>query len=320
VTSVRPAIERDPPDLSSLEGRTSLGLTVLAALNGSAVLLGLVSTSTPTPQLWRFSFSLASGLLIVIFLIESRGLRRWRPWAVALARPLLIVLIVAGGYQLVATALHGHLRIPFDIAIAVWALRGGLETTPRPELRGPSVGALAGAVVLSAVMAFAEPLFEWGGALDVREPDLHTTMAVDCGKADAAGVPAVITITYDWSWTNSSPLPDGLDAIVLGWEGDDSVGRPLYLIGPTPQTIEGVYPGRFGAPSQAMEQAIRAESRGAWHWGIELGERGFEPGHLVATLERTRAAQPGSQPVRIKATYIHLGVFRQDVPTVTCSW
>lgn len=318
---VRPAVERDPPDSSSLEGRASLGLKVIATLNGFAVVLGLVSSSVPTAQLWKFSFSIASGLLIALLVVEARGLSRWRPWAVALVRPFLILLVVAGAYQFVATTLQGRLRIPFDVAIAVWALSAGLQTTPRPGLSGRSLGALAGAVMLSGVIAFAQPLFDWGGALDVREPDLHTTMAVDCGDADATNsVSEVITITYDWSWTSSSPLPDGLDTIIIGWDGDDGLGRPLYLIGPTPDTEMGLYAGRLGYPSEAMAKAIRAESRGAWHWGIELGERGYAPGHLVVTLQRTRDDPPDPQPLEIRASYTHLGVWRQDVTAVTCAW
>ncbi len=321
MTSGPPLIGQDPPDSSTLEGRASLGLKVLAALNGFAVVLGLISSSVPTAQLWRFSFSIASGLMIVLFVIEARGLDRWRPWAVALVRPLLILLAIAGAYQFVVTILDGRFRIPFDVAIAVWALSRGFQSAPKPGLSGQSLGALGGAVLLTGVMVFAQPLFDWGGALDVREPDLHTTMAVDCGTADASNtVPPVITITYDWSWTNASPLPDGSDEIVIGWDGDDSLGRPLYLIGPTPDTERGLSAGLFGYPSEAMAKVIRAESRSAWQWAVVLGERGYAPGHLVFTLQRTRDAPPDPQPEVIKASYTHLGLWRQDVPAVTCAW
>lgn len=321
MTSDRPPIEPDPPDTSSLEGRAALGLRVLAVLNGFAVVLGLVSSSIPTAQLWRFSFSIASGLLIVLFLVEARGLARWRPWAVALARPLLVLLAVAGAYQFVATILAGRFRIPFDVAIAVWALAAGVRTTRTPGVSARTLGTLAGAALLTGVMVFAQPLFDWGGAFDVREPDLHTTLTVDCGTGDASNVvPPRITVTYDWSWTGTSPLPDGIDGIVIGWDGDDSLGRPLYLIGPTPDTERGLLSGRFGYPSEAMARVIRAESRSAWQWGIELGKRGYAPGRLVVTLERTRDAPPDPEPLVIKASYTHLGLWRQDAPPVTCSW
>ena len=135
---------------------------------------------------------------------------------------------------------------------------------------------------LSAVMLFSQRLFDWGGVLDVKEPDLRTSMTVDCGTAAPDGtVPEVITITYDWTWTSSSPLPDGLDAFVVGWTGDDGEGRPLYLLGVTPDTEPGVYSGRRGHPSRDMTDEAAEESRGWWHWGIELAERGYAPGHVV---------------------------------------
>ena len=321
MTYARPAFDPDPPDRTSMEGRASLGLKVLAGINGFGVILGLVSTAIPTARLWTASFNLASALMVALFVLEARGLGRWRPWAVALARPLLIVIAVAGTYLFVQTALAGRLRVPFDVAFAVWALLAPTETTAMPRLSGRSLGALGGAVALSGVMLFAQPLFDWGGALDVRVTDLRSAMAVDCGTAEASGnVPPVITITYDWSWINTSPLPDGLDAIVLGWDGDDSLGRPLYLVGPTPDPEKGVYSGRFRYPSDKMEKAISAETRGSWHWGVELVERGYTPGHIVVTLERAQASPPDPQPVTIKASYVHVGVWRQDVASVTCSW
>jgi hypothetical protein len=321
MTDGRPVFDPDPPDRRSLEGRASFGLKAIAALNAFAVVLGLISTAIPTARLWTASFSVASGLLIVLFILEARGLDRWRPWAVSLVRPLLVVIAVAGTYAFAVTILHGRLRVPFDVALALWALRRRPEANPTPPLSGRSLGALGGAIGLSAVMLFAQPLFDWGGVLDVREADVHTTLAVECGTADAAGVvPGVITITYDWSWTNSSPLPDGLDAIVIGWNGDDSLGRPLYLIGPTPDPERGVYSGRFRYPSETMQQAVSAESRGSWHWGIELDQRGYAPGHITVELQRAQAAPPDPEPVTIKATYVHLGVWRQDASPVTCTW
>ena len=174
---------------------------------------------------------------------------------------------------------------------------------------------------LSAVMLFSQPLFDWGGALDARADALQTSMTVDCGSLDADGiVPPVVTITYDWAWSSSSPLPDGLDEIVLGWDGNDSERRPLYLIGPTPDTTKGIYSGRFGYPSREMAEAVAAESRGTWHWGIELAERDYSPGHLVITLERAQDAPRNPEPLAIKASYVHRGVFRKDATPVTCSW
>lgn len=321
MTFVRPPLEADPPDSASLEGRASFGLKVLALLNGFGIVLAFFPAAVPAARLWTVSFNIASALLVLLFVVEARGLDRWRPWAIAVVRPLLVVIAAAGAYQFIVTILDGRMRIPFDVAIAVWALLGKPQSESMPGLTGRSLGALAGAAGLSAVMLFSQPLFDWGGALDVRADALQTSMTVDCGTADADGtVPSVLSITYDWSWSGSSPLPDGVDEIVLGWDGDDGQGHPLYLIGPTPDTTKGIYSGRFGYPSREMSEAVAAESRGTWHWGLELVERDYAPGHLVITLERAQDAPTQPQPLVIKAAYVHLGVFRKDVTPVTCTW
>ena len=335
MTFVRPPVEAEPPDSSSLEGRASLGLKVLAILNGFGVVLAFFPPAVPVARLWTVSFNIASALLVVLLVLEARGLDRWRAWAMAIARPLLLLIALAGAYQFVVAILDGRMRVPFDVAIAVWALLAKPESDPpvsepavpssassrRPGLRRSGLALLGGAVAMSAVMLFSKPLFDWGGALDVRAADVHSTMSVDCGTAAPDGtVPPVITITYDWSWTAASPLPDGLDTIVVGWDGDDGLGRPLYLIGITPDTEHGLYSGRRGYPSREMTEAVAAESRGSWNWGLEMVERGYAPGHLVVELRRAQDAPPDPQPVTIKASYVHLGVWRQDVSPVTCSW
>lgn len=321
MTFVRPPIEIEPPDLSSLEGRASMGLKAIAAINAFGIVLAFFPPAVPAPRLWTLSFNAASALLVVLLFLEARGLDRWRPWAIAIARPLLIVIALAGVYQFVATLLGGRVRIPFDIAIAAWAVLGPPETSPFPRFTSRGVGVVAVAAALSAVMVFSQPLFNWGGALDVKASDLHATIAVDCGTVAADGtVPNVVKVTYDWSWSASSPLPDGLDAIVLGWDGNDGLGRPLYLIGITPDTGQGVYSGRRRYPSIDMASEVGAESRGAWTWGVELVERAYAPGHLTVELRRAQAAPTNPQPLAIKATYVHNGVWRQDLAPATCSW
>jgi hypothetical protein len=319
-TFVRP-VEIEGPDQGTLEGRASLGLKALAALNGFGVILAFFPPPVPPARLLTVSFNLASLLLVVLLLVEARGLDRLRPWAVAAVRPILLVIGVAGAYVFVTSLLAGRVRIPLDVGVAIWALLGTPHVTPRPAFAPKSLAISGAALGLSAVMLFSQRLFDWGGVLDVKEPDLRTSMTVDCGTAAPDGtVPEVITITYDWTWTSSSPLPDGLDAFVVGWTGDDGEGRPLYLLGVTPDTEPGVYSGRRGYPSRDMTDEAAEESRGWWHWGIELAERGYAPGHVVVELRRAQTSTPDAEPLLIKASYIHLGVFRQDVEPVTCTW
>ena len=319
-TFVRP-VEIDGPDQGSLEGRASLGLKALAALNGFGVILAFFPPPVPPARLLGVTFNVASLLLVILMLVEARGLDRLRPWAVAAVRPFLVVLGLAGAYVFLTAVLDGRFRLPLDVGVAIWALLGAPHVTPRPRLEARSLAVVGSAVGLSAVMLFSQPLFDWGGALDVKPTDLHTSLAVDCGTAGPDGtVPDVVTITYDWSWTASSPLPDGLDAFVVGWEGDDGEGRPLYLVGPTPDPLPGVYSGRLIHPSRDMALEVKAESRGSWHWGIDLAERGHTPGQVVFELHRAQDATPDAEPLTITASYIHLGVFQQDVEPITCSW
>lgn len=320
-TFVRPPLEVEGPDQSTLEGRASLALKIIAALNGFAVILAFFPPPLPAARLLTVSFNICSALLVVALLVEARGLDRVRPWAVAAIRPLLVLIALAGAYVFTVTILDGRIRVPFDAGLAIWALLGTPHVTPRPPLERRSLALLGAAAVLSAGMLFSRPLFDWGGAVDVRQNDLHASMSVVCGTASADGtVPETITITYDWSWTSSSPLPDGLDSIVVGWTGDDQQGRPLYLLDVTPDTEPGVYSGRRGYPSRDMTDAVAAESRGRWQWGVELVERGYAPGHLVVLLDRAQATTPDAQPLVVKASYVHVGVWRQAVQPVTCTW
>ena len=322
MTFVRPPLEVESPDASTMEGRASLGLKALAALNGFGVILAFFPPPVPPARLLTVVFNVASALLVVLMLVEARGIDRLRPWAIAAVRPFLLVIAAAGVYVFVAAALEGRFRIPLDVGIAAWAMLAAPHVTQRPRFEARSLGLVASAAGLSAAMLFSQPLFAWGGAVDVKPADLHTSMSVDCGTAAPDGtVPETITITYDWSWTGGSPLPDGVDAFVVGWTGDDAEGRPLYLIGRTPDTVPGVYSGRgLRYPSRDMSIAVSEESRGFWHWGIELVERGYAPGRLVIQLDRAQTATPGAEPLVIKATYVHLGIWRQDAEPVTCAW
>ncbi len=321
MTFVRPPLEVEGPDTSTLEGRASLGLKALAALNAFGVILAFFPPPVPPARLLGVTFNMASALLVVLMLVEARGIDRLRPWAIAAVRPFLLVLGAAGAYTFVVAVLDGRFRIPLDVGIAIWALLAAPHVSPRPRLEARSLGLVTSAVGLSAVMLFSLPLFDWGGTFDVKPSDLRTSVSVDCGTATPDGlVPETITITYDWSWTSGSPLPDGLDAFVLGWTGDDAEGRPLYLIGRTPDTLPGVYSGRAGVPSRQMKERVAEESRGSWNWGIELDERGHAAGQLVIQLDRAQTSTPDPQPLVVKATYIHLGVWRQDVEPVTCAW
>jgi hypothetical protein len=307
------------PSPGSLEARTSLALKVLAGLNVGVVVLSLFPPPTPMSWLQAVTFNATAGVVAVLYVVTAVALDRRRPWAYAAARPLLAVIGVSGLYALGAVVADGRLRVPFDVILAIWAWLGTADTrsAPRADRR---TGATVGAVLVLLVVPLTGPsVFGWGGLLDIHERDLQATLEVDCGAPDA-GLPSTIGVTYDWSWRKWSPFPSGTDVVVIGWTGDDGLDRPLYLLGDTPAPGTGIVVGRQVDPSAAMAREVEAESEGSWHWGIELDDQHLAPGRIEVQLARTRSAPPQPGPLTITSTYIHLGLWRQDTATATCSW
>ena len=303
----------------SLEARASIGLKILAVFNIGGVVLAMFPGIGQVSTLFVLTFNVAGGVLAIVYLAVAFGLDRRRPWAVVAVRPLLVVVAVAGIYQIVAWFGDGRIRIPFDVAIAVWALLGRPDARPIAGQARRGVAAVGAAVGLSAVMVFGPQLFGWGGALDVHAPDLAAAVTVDCGDP-TAGPPQRITLVYDWSWRSAAVLPNGADIAVLGWTGDDPQGRPLYLIDKIPGSTAGVYSGLAAFPSTDMATAIGNESEGSFRWAIELGEQRFAPGHIELQLVRPREAPAGPSSLKVTASYVHLGIWRQDAASVTCAW
>lgn len=293
-------------------------LKVLAVISIAGVVLAQFPPTIPVATLHTVAFNAAAAGLSILYIVVARGLDRGRGWAAAAVRPLL-VLIGALGISSVLVALgDGTLRIPFEAVLAIWAWLGPPDAPPipRPERRSASI--LSAVVALMAVMLFGHSWFGWGGLLDVHEPDLSPAIAADCGEP-GAGPPPSITVTYDWSWRSSSPLPSGIDIVVMGWTGADAEGRPIYVVGEIPESGAGIYPGIQGYPSIAMANQVADESEGSFRWGIELDEQQHKAGHVEVQLTRARELPPVSHSLTITATYIHLGLWPRDT-TLTCSW
>ena len=303
----------------SLEARASIGLKILAVFNIGGVVLAMFPGVAQVSTLFVVTFNFAGGVLAIVYLATAFALDRRVPWAVAAVRPLLVVIAVAGTLQALAWFTDGRIRIPFDVAIAVWALLGPPNARPIASTQARSVMTVGMSAALAAVMIFGPQLFGWGGLVDVHDPDLTAAVTVNCGAA-GAGPPEHMTLVYDWSWRSAAVLPNGADIVVLGWTGADPQGRPLYLIDQIPGSSSGVYSGLAGYPSTDMATEVGKESEGSFRWAIELGEQKFAPGHLELQLVRPREAPAGSSSVKVTATYVHLGLWRKDAPTVTCSW
>jgi hypothetical protein len=317
-------LDRTDPDLlkppsGSFEARASLVFRFLAFLALGGVVLALFPPTDPVSILQSSAFSLFSLVLGVLYILEWRGLDRKRPWAIAALRPLLVVAGLAGIGIVVVGAAEGHIRLPFEAVAVAWVWLARPAYVPVPRL-GSRSGSLAAVVaVLLGLLLTARPLFGWGGAFDVHAADLVPAVTVECGPP-GAGPPASIRLTYDWSWSSSSPMANGVDIVVLGWTGADGTGRPLYILDNLVSSGNGVYPGLGGYPSLAMADQVGAETRGSFRWGVKLVEQHYQPGRIVVDLRRAVEAPTKPEPLVIKATYVHLGVWRRDAAPVTCDW
>jgi hypothetical protein len=315
----RAALNVEGPSAGTREARGSLALKALAVLNTAGVVLALFAPLTPVATLLTLLFNLGAGLLVVVYVVVAIGLDRNRPWAAAALPPLLILVAVAGSLALIAGFAGGRIRIPFDVALAVWALLGPSDAKPFPRQSPRSVGLVAATVPLFSLMLFADPLGGWGGAFDVHQADLQAAVQVECGAA-GAGPPATIALHYDWSWRSSTLFPSGTDIVVIGWTGTDADGHPLYVIKDIPDDGTGVHAGLAGYPSTKMADVIARETGGSFRWALPLDEQHLAPGRIELTLRRARQAPVGPNPLVVTATYIHEGLWRADSPKVTCTW
>ena len=315
----RLALAEEGPSPGSREWRGSLALKGLALLNGAGVILALFSPLTPVPTLLTLLFNLGAALLTVVYIAVAFSLDHNRPWAVSALRPILILVALAGVGTVIADAAEGHIRLPFDVVLAAWPLFRPSDVHPFPKVVPRSIGIVVATVPMFALMLFAHPLGDWGGALDVHQADLQASLTVDC-PAPGSGPPANLTITYDWSWKSGTILPSGTDIIVTGWTGTDSGGHPLYVVDSIPDDGTGIHAGLAGYPSTDLANVIARETGGSFRWAMPLDEQQLAAGHIELTLRRAQAAPQGPQPLVVSMTYVHEGVWREDAPKVTCSW
>jgi hypothetical protein len=318
VTDARQA-DIDPPRPDSLEARASMVLKVLALINVAGVVVALFPTKLPQSLFQAVAFNLAACALAAVEIVTARALDRRRPWAVAVVRPLLVLLIAAGIGSMLLGVAEGRIRVPFESVLAIWALLASADVTLVRRAGGRSLGLVGAVLVLTASMLFGQPLFGWGGLLDVVQSDLRASFDVDCGPS-GAGLPEIVTVTYDWSWARTSGLPSGLDIVVIGWTGTDGDGRPTYLFDRDLDSGRGIHSGKREYPSLDMATEVAKGWPASWNWGIDLAEQGLQPGRVELQLRRAREDPPEPGPLVVTASYVHLGVWRTDPISVTCAW
>jgi hypothetical protein len=307
------------PTPGSLEWRASFALKVLAGVNAAGIIIALFPGTTPSSELRTVAFHVASGALAVLYVAVAWALDRRQQWAVSAIRPLLPLLLVWGAYTFVTELAAGAFRIPFTTLATSWALFGRADRTPLPTLSGRGAALLVTSAALIAMVLTVQPVFGWGGFFDVHERDLNASLVVDCGTAGAA-LPERIVITYKWSWSGSTLFTNEDDVVVIGWNGDDKEGHPLYGFGDTPEAGLGISSGTPTGVSEMMADEAAGHWRSSWHWVIDLGVRGIRSGRVEFDLMRRVEQPPKPEPLTVGASYIHLGAWRNDASTVTCSW
>jgi hypothetical protein len=313
------AEEEEGPQSGSLEWRASLALKILAGVNGAGIILAMFPGSIPSSELQTVALHVALGSLAFLYLVLARALDRHRHWAASAIRPLLLLLLVWGAYTFVTALAAGAFRIPYTAIAASWALLGPVDRGPLPRLsvRGATV-LLASAALIAMVLA-GPPVFGWGGFFDVHKRDLSASLVVDCGTPGAA-LPERIAITYTWSWSGSTLFANEDDVVVIGWNGDDAGAHPLYVLGDAPEAGDGISLATPGGVSATMAREAAGHWRGSLHWVINLNVRGIREGRIVLVLRRAVEQPPEPEPLSVGASYIHVGVWRNDAPAVTCSW
>jgi hypothetical protein len=322
----RAALTPEGPAAGSREARGSLALKALAVLNTAGVILAFFPPITPVASLLVLLFNTGAAFLAVVYAVVAVGLDRNRPWAIAVLRPILVLVAVVGVATLVVGFASGKIRIPFDVVIAGWALLAPSDVKPFPRLTWRSVGLAAATVPLFSLMLFAQPLGGWGGTLDVHQEDLQAALKVDCGAGtggsglDAFGLPPTISVSYDWSWNKAGLLPSGTDIVVIGWTGADADGHPLYGYSNSPDAGPGILAGLAGYPSTAMADRIGRETTSSFRWALPLDQQHLAPGQIDLTLRRTKAGSQGPKSLLVTATYIHEALWRGDAEHVTCTW
>jgi hypothetical protein len=313
------AEEVEGPRPGSLESRASLALKVLAAVNAAGIILATVPGSIPASALQAFAFNVASGALAVVYVVVGWALDRRQHWAVSAIRPLLLLLLVWGAYTFVTALASGAFRIPWTTLAASWALFGPVDRRPLPRLSRRGAAVLVASAALIAMVLAGQPVFGWGGFFDVHERDLSSSLVVDCGTPGAA-LPGRIAIAYEWSWSGSTLFANEDDVVVIGWNGDDAQAHPLYVLGDTPDAGVGITLGTPSGVSATMADEAAGHWRGSLHWVIDLSVRGIRAGRVELVLMRAVEQPRAPEPLTVGASYIHVGVWRNDTSAVTCSW
>src|SRR5688572_22063234 len=306
-----------PIELPDSVRRASLTLKILAVIYVLGIIFAGLPGAVPTSLLETVVFNIFAAALAVVFVVVALALDRRQAWAMSTIRLLLALLVVWGAYMFVSLLLADKVRIPTTMLVAGFGLFMPADDWPpmRLSVRGGAV--LVTIAALLGLQTASPALFGWGGYFDVHQNDLHATLVVECGTA---GPPEELVVAYEWSWSRTTLLANDEDQVVIGWNGDGVDGRPMYVAIDLPDQSDGVYLGVSSGASGPMASQVAASWRGVFMMRLDLHKLEVRPGRIEAVLVRTAAQPAQEQSLTLGASYIHAGVWRNDAPTVTCTW
>ena len=296
----------------------ALGLTLAFDL----VVLGIYALSPGVEPVVRVVGVAGALLLLVVIGAEIVGLLRRRPWAVAVATPILLLLVVVGAIVFLTALSQRSLNLPIVPLICIWAVwpRGapsGAQGTPPATLgRADSIRAVA--IGLGCAVALAWPvvsaeLLRPGGLLISGPADLGASVQLDCQEGVEPG--ETVNVTYLWTWARAEPIAAGEDQLTIKWTGtiNDEPAVPALLT---------------DIPAAGMHQSDMqlGSNQIAVIYGIDLAVERFQGGTVRLNLGRRRGA-PGSHGfIEVEARYVRApqaatnGIWQSLPARASCHW
>lgn len=295
-----PAITLPPPPGRGPSREYRASVTFM--IGGAAILVVLLLLSGSLLQAAppiRGVFALVGVLLgIVVMFGTAYGLSNGRGWAVAVATPILLLVVVAGVVETIVALTHSTINIPIGALLALWALRAPIRTQADSSGGSPAwglAGALAfGGMLLSAGWPVVSPLLlQAGGPFIVGAASLQPSLKLTC-PGTPRSAPTRASVTYDWRWSRAEPWAAGNDTITLAAYIDRAEDSAGYAIDWSTQGSAGTW----------QSDIMIFDPQGVV-FGIDLARAGFTPGSVGFGLESSSEGASAHGSIDIQATYLH---------------
>ncbi|MEO5704210.1 MAG: hypothetical protein ABIR64_04355 [Candidatus Limnocylindrales bacterium] len=238
---------------------------------------------------------------VLAMLGTAYGLSSGRRWAVAVATPMLVLLVLAGAIETIFALTRSTIHIPIGALLAIWALRAPLRTPVDGSGAGRAwgaVGALAfGAMLISTAWPVVSSLaLQSGGPFIVGKESLHPTLELSCPGTPGAA-PVAVSVAYDWRWSRAEPWAAGNDTITLAAYIDREFESAGYNLDMTTHGSAGIW----------QSNVMIMEPQG-FVFGIDLEQAGFEPGSVGFGLISSGEGPSPHGFIDVQATYLHAPV------------